>query len=194
MHKGTTHTPFDDGFAVKSGKIRVSDPCYKPDTWCAGTFPAKNGTWFASLEMLCDTGGWGNRVAALTIRHESLKALMVSPSEKLGITVGVDSGQCGFYDEGEYDGIPPVDHDNATGRYSEMCALTLGDPQGGVFNCGVVSSSGYGDGSYDLYIQRDENGDAIAARVVFITDDEEEIDDEDEDDYGDQSDDDEEDD
>lgn len=33
---------------------------------------------------------------------------------------------------------------------------------------GVVSSSGFGDGGYQLYVKNDENGMAIAAEIVFI--------------------------
>ena len=34
------------GFEVKSGKLMVSDPCYKKDTWCQKVLnDVRNGKW-----------------------------------------------------------------------------------------------------------------------------------------------------
>ena len=39
-----------NAFAVSSGALRVTDPCYTPDTWCAGTLEnVKNGIWQAHV-------------------------------------------------------------------------------------------------------------------------------------------------
>jgi hypothetical protein len=48
----------------------------------------------------------------------------------------------------------------------------LGDEQWGVLPNGVVSSSGLGDGSYDVFGYKDENNEYVAFVVVFIYDDE----------------------
>lgn len=39
---------------------------------------------------------------------------------------------------------------------------------------GVATHSGFGDGGYNCYVGRNENGDIVAARIVFISDDKEE--------------------
>ena len=40
----------EKSFEVKSGALRVTDPCYDMETWCAGTLESvKNGKWFAQL-------------------------------------------------------------------------------------------------------------------------------------------------
>lgn len=42
-------------FQVDSGALRVTDPCYEMDVWCAGTLPnVKNGRWMAfTLSLHC---------------------------------------------------------------------------------------------------------------------------------------------
>ena len=39
----------------------------------------------------------------------------------------------------------------------------------GVLEYGVVSSSGYGDGSYTAYVARNDNNQVIAVRIVFLS-------------------------
>jgi hypothetical protein len=42
-------------FAVASGALRVTDPCYKMSTWCAGDLKdVANGTWHAHVGMFLD--------------------------------------------------------------------------------------------------------------------------------------------
>jgi len=58
-----------------------------------------------------------------------------------------------------------------------MCKFTLAQDRWGSYETGVVSSSGYGDGSYPLEIARDRSGFIIGMRVTFIWDSEDEEDD-----------------
>ena len=40
----------EKSFEVKSGALRVTDPCYNMETWCAGTLESvKNGKWLAHV-------------------------------------------------------------------------------------------------------------------------------------------------
>ena len=56
-------------FEVTSGVLRVSDPCYERDTWCAGTIePAIEGYWTAQA-VIFNEGSWGNRVGYLIVQH-----------------------------------------------------------------------------------------------------------------------------
>jgi len=50
----------------------------------------------------------------------------------------------------------------------------------GVVPFGAVSSSGFGDGGYNLYVERDGNGEIVAGRIEFIVEDDDEDDNEDE--------------
>lgn len=200
-------------FLVNSGKIRATDPCYKPDIWCAGSFPARNGMWVATYEKLPhEKTGWGERISRLRIHHldyaqeNLLFQEKWTPDTKLDIVVGVDSGQAGFFDHEvymQYGGdkrSAETDYkwdDNSF--YGRACKCTLSQEripdderekdENGFFitpmfreygtaevlnipefpyAIGAISRSGFGDGSYDLYVKNDENGVAVVAEIVFI--------------------------
>ena len=79
-----------------SDKVRVSDPCYDMDTWCAGTLEnVLPGTYHCFTQRV-DQGDWGVRIGNTEVRHQDY--LNIEPTEKMDIDVGVDSGQCGIYD------------------------------------------------------------------------------------------------
>ena len=62
------------------------------------------------------------------------------------------------------------DYDHVESQwYDEVCKLTLSPKQcGTIGNKGFVSSSGYGDGSYECYIAKNNNDEIIAIRIDFI--------------------------
>jgi hypothetical protein len=156
-------------FAVKSGKLRVSDPCYSRDTWCAGVLDnVENGEWSAEALMFPDamTGNWGTRVAELRVFNgEEPESEWI----KSDIHVGVDSGQGSFFDDSEYPEDPGDYHGDTF--YSKCCGLS--NPVG-TMECGVVSSSGYGDGGYDCHYKVNNAGNIVAAKITFILENEEE--------------------
>jgi hypothetical protein len=167
-------------FEIKSGKIHVTDPCYEVDTCDGYNIPAKNGTWEVQVREV------DSRVAEFTAYHldhepSSVDDLIFDPS----LDCGVDSGQFGIFDAEGYKG--DTDDDDRKWYY-DICRVTCpwwddedwrkhkDDPTYGVTpdGTGFVSSSGYGDGGYSGYFLRDEDGNVVAFRVVFIGDDEEE--------------------
>lgn len=106
-------------FNITSGKIRVTDPCYDRDTWCTGVLEnCANGQWIASTEM-CEDTGWGRRVSELVICHSTLSP--VGDWIESDIVAGVDSGQCGFFDDALY----PEDTDEGS-FYDRVCEGTRG--------------------------------------------------------------------
>lgn len=177
-----------------SGNVVVSDPCYELGTWCQHILTGvKTGRWIAT-KTLSDEGDWGVRVAQLEAyideepKDEDFTHLQ-------NADIGVDSGQAGFFEKDGYRNASllngktfslhsffmPKPEDSKEKQDSDVfygaCgALTLSSEQAGVFPGSVVSSSGYGDGSYDLYVRRDAEGEITAMRLVFIGDDEEEDD------------------
>lgn len=175
------------GFKLEGDKLRVTDPCYTPDTWCSGTLDnVKPGNWCARVGY-CKDGIFSqvDRAAFLQIWHESYAgphdptedvSLHFADYEKADIHVGVDSGQAGFF-------APEVQTwDRGDGRwggdapYWRICKLTTeGEGQFGVIEAGAVSSSGYGDGGYDCFTKR-VDGQVVAAVIVFITAEEDEED------------------
>lgn len=183
-------------FQVESGKLRVSDPCYDKDTWCAGEIKnVKNGEWQACVSY-SDEGNWGIRVATLICVHKDHKLgtwdkhpLDDNTWKKQSFEVGVDSGQAGIFDDKYFKDDSVVA--NLTGKdrlykneilcpkepwYSWCCDRTLAEDSAGVIPFGAVSSSGYGDGCYECYI-KEINGEVIGVAVDFglLNDEEEEV-------------------
>lgn len=183
-------------FEVKSGSLTISDPAYHPGTWCAGKIKARNGWWDAGL-LRGDCGSWGERALVLVAAAPHVDAFRLTELAAMGvlvdsgIDVGVDSGSCGIYDTGSYmvanekalEDLPPharaaldsyIEHGNRhfgghqhDAWHDLNAAFSLSKADGGAFDGGCVSSSGYGDGSYRCLIRKDGD-EAIGVVVVFI--------------------------
>lgn len=173
-------------FEVMSGTLVCSDPCYEIPTWCQGIVEnVKKGKWNAQIERM-NLGDWGERISVLMVSHESNPNPTFDFDEHLPFTAGVDSGQFGFFDKDFYRNdesakdLPKYNFSNDFDRESgdvwyRACAqLTLGDERWGVLPNGVVSSSGIGDGSYDVFAETNPEGEVIALCVVYLWEDEEE--------------------
>lgn len=164
-------------FEIESGKVRVSDPCYDIDTWCATTLEnVKKGKWLAEAEMK-DEGSWGKRVSILRCFHESLTNGMMNEieREKISEEIGVDSGQAGVFDiehfkkDSDTIGVEKLYKEESIGKdepwYSMCCDMTL-SRRAGVIPFGVVSSSGFGDGSYVCEVGR-KDGEISLIEIDF---------------------------
>lgn len=84
------------GTITLGNKVRISDPCYDADTWCAGTLENVLEGKYDCYSQSIDTGSWGVRIASIEVRHKDYGD--VEPVEVQDIDVGVDSGQAGIYD------------------------------------------------------------------------------------------------
>jgi len=190
-------------FEITSGKMVLSDPCYKIPTWCQGVVDrVKNGTWVTEVNKT-DQGGWGERVSYLVAFNEqalkenpALKETLVNGwGKQLPFNFGVDSGQFGFFDNEhyqndksamdltKYDFGDTYDQESGDSWYRAVSNLTLADEQWGVLPFGVVSSSGFGDGSYSVFAVVNEYDEYVGFMAVFIDeneDDEDDYEDEDE--------------
>jgi hypothetical protein len=181
-------------FEVTSGKMVLSDPCYELGTWCQGVAEnVKNGTWVGVLEQ-SDEGAWGVRNSILiSMNVEAMKKNPLLERELMssGDLInwgGVDSGQFGHFDFANYRkdenaiDVPKVWEDEWESQegdkfYRACCYQTLETEDSfGVVPFGVLSSSGYGDGSYPTYGIKDENGEWVGFMTIFIGDDEDEDD------------------
>jgi len=170
-------------FKIESGNVRVSDPCYERDAWCSGVLTdVKKGTWNAYV-LVSDEGEWGSRVKQLLVTHE-----LYRDNENWKIAnfeVGVDSGQAGIFDNKYYkdDSVvarfTDLDRKNKTKIcedepwFSWCCDKTLGIPGGGVVPFGAVSSSGFGDGGYVCFFNKNKDGEIDAIKIVYIPDEDE---------------------
>ena len=178
-------------FELTGSDMRISYPCYEKSTWCSGMISdCLPGRWDAAVSYL-DEGKFGTRVALLTAKHsETVRSFALcnqfraddeyiyyQPGWKIcNLSVGVDSGQAGIFDDAHYrddhvfDGLPEAEHDFQTVWYSHCCDLTLGKQQAGVIPYGVVSSSGYGDGCYTALRHLNAAGKVDCIAVLFLSD------------------------
>lgn len=160
-------------FEVTGGTIMCTDPCYDRGTWCQKEVPAKDGRWIAAAVM-SDEGSSGVRTARLQVKHEDYDGpdRLTDGGEPVDGSFGVDSGQFGFYDGARYP-QDPGDYKGG-GFYTRVCAVHDYEEAGkykanGMVDEGPVASSGYGDGSYDVYAVW-EDGRVVALEAVFIDD------------------------
>lgn len=126
---------------------------------------------------------WRGRIAYLHIRHESVSkpSITLEGFEQMGFNIGVDSGQAGFFDLSKFEVVAAdKDHKDSPEHedFYEACGQkTLGQESWGtVQGMGAVSSSGYGDGGYPLFIKRNDHGQIVEARIVYISEVDEEDD------------------
>lgn len=180
-------------FECLSGRLMISDPCYSRDTWCQGVLKdCEVGTWWAYVvrddrerrisELHAHKGGvpeW-----ALNKGRWELAGVENEFGALEELNVGVDSGQCGIYDDsafpddtGDYGG-----DDEPPSEYRKICEAVNGPDDSfgpGVAivldGRGVCSQSGYGDGGYNVYVSGDrETGLINSVKIVFIGDENEE--------------------
>jgi len=164
-----------------SENVMVSDPCYTPDTWCQTKLDnVLPGLYNVEVERHDEGTGWGVRVSSITVIHKDYED---TDDWEQHSEVGVDSGQCGVFCMTSYrndeiaEGIttPTLDNPfvlpyNDKGGdkwYEKICHFTLCEPQWGLYDTGVVSSSGIGDGLYPLDVMMD--GDKIVGmRLEYL--------------------------
>ena len=174
-------------FEVESGSVMVSDPCYKPGTWCQAKLDdVYNGKWKAWA--IQRDGRVAELIASCMIVDDpyDIGETLIDPERKKPFDIGVDSGQCGIFDAKHYqqdsDIVDDPEFDAILGEgttkhgvgdrwYNACCDITLEGGEG-VIPFGVVCQSGYGDGSYDLYVEK-HAGKIISIKIVFIGPDEE---------------------
>lgn len=167
-------------------KVVVSDPCYTIPTWCQIIVDDVLPGYYQPSICRIDLDGWGNRISGLSCVHEDYMGkedeLKLSWVEHSGV-IGVDSGQAGIfsmesYRNDEMVGEEPVfdfgisfDMTETGDVWYRMCAYkTLSEKSWGVYDEGVVSSSGIGDGSYDLYVLRNNEDKVVGFCIDFLLD------------------------
>jgi hypothetical protein len=166
-----------------SKNVRVSDPCYDNDVWCktqlTNVYP---GEYNVSVEK-SDEGDWGNRVSRLSVIHKGYVMECEDESNwEEHSNIGVDSGQAGIFCETSYrndeivesittpevDFVLPYDDGAGDKWYGKVCKFTLTEPQWGLYDTGVVTSSGFGDGGYPLDVVRNDDGEIVGMRITYI--------------------------
>jgi hypothetical protein len=156
---------------VKTSKIRVTDPCYDPETTPSRCFTVigkvKKGIW-KCVATVVDMPTCGKRVSELWMHHSDIDELEYGDDYVDYVTV--DSGQCGFFFNNDFKKLYK-DRERSDEWYDMVCEENQNE--GIILDEGVVTSSGLGDGAYDVFVSEDEDGNVESIRVVFIDLDEE---------------------
>lgn len=144
-------------------KIQVSDPSYNFGD--SGTITLENilnGKYLATIEFENDC------IAYLHICHQDFFN-DIFEFENIGF-IAVDSGQAGFFDFNYFIHNHGGTFDNLHSFYGSACAITSSPLQAGIINnFGVVSSSGFGDGCYNVFVAKNDDNKIIAAYISFIS-------------------------
>ena len=177
-------------FKIESNRMVLSDPCYEHPknggTWCQGIANVVNGIWEADIEKI---DGRISKLYAYNLNAAIDDPTIKSRIEKFGgtplpITGGVDSGQFGFFDYNMYrndesakdltkaDFGDDFDINEGDSWYRACCELTLSDEAWGTIPFGVVSRTGYGDGSYQVTGIKNSNSEYVALSIIFIEENE----------------------
>jgi hypothetical protein len=180
IHYITTTVPF--GKITLSSKVQVTDPSYNLDVWCTKTIENMLPGEYGTFATIADRGMLGRRVSELMIVHNSVELSNLQFIKTVTGDIGVDSGNCGFFDYEKYKEAKEAD-DKFEAEHNDIGPFTnkwwsISDKAralgGTLDDWGVLSHSGYGDGGYDLYLAYDESGEnVIAAKVVYMYDEEE---------------------
>lgn len=164
-------------FGLSQPLLRVSDPCYEKETWCAFTIEAVPGQWRARA-TLEDDGPRAYRVSRLTVAHSSIEGIPdFSKFEAKPVgNAGVDSGQCGFFDDARYpEDEAQFEYDGPT-FYGEICRVLSSKYEYGESEYqadvipggfGAASHTFYGDGGYPCRVLRNAEGKVVAAYLWY---------------------------
>ena len=149
-------------------EVVVSDPSYNLSTWCLATLDnVKPGT-YKGYAVVADEGEWGSRVAYLAVINETNTDIDINAIENEvydmeteSTDIGVDSGLCGIYAKDFFKQM------QSDGDWLERCeAINIGKADT-LEEAAVVSSTGYGDGCYCLYVNRNYHGEIDALVVDY---------------------------
>jgi hypothetical protein len=177
-------------------EVMVSDPHYTEPTWCQIKLDnVKPGNYIAYHKTYeyTDGGFLPSMILVIHQDHNDDEDLVWDLEDG---EVGVDSGQAGIfsYETFRKDGlemeVPTVgwdgksfewlesimkDKEDGDDWYLKMTKMTLTTERWGTYDQGIVSRSGQGDGSYNLYTASID-GEVVAMAVDFAVEEEPVID------------------
>lgn len=141
-------------FNVSSGQIRIGDPCYKEIEF-SPIYKASNGVW--EVQIFQQREGRNTRVLGISALCKSKTKVFKTKV----IELGVDSGQMAI---GDVTNFLPENED----WYDTLCDLSLSEENCGIFlNSGIVTESGWGDGTYPVTLLIGENDEVVGVDIDF---------------------------
>lgn len=167
MKKKYIHLEPVGAISIPSGKVVVSDPCYKLDVWCMGTVdnlrPGEYEVcYYAGDPEDIDIG------RCFYINHTSEPAPTRSTKwiTKAG-EFGMDAGMGCIYDYDEY-AVTHNDDRSFDRFWDEVCSDRDICHDGiRVYPKGVICPSGYGDGGFEVKLRYNADEQVIGVMVLF---------------------------
>lgn len=147
-----------------TGTLDVTDPCYRKDVWCRINNVSIKPGEYQCIAWLFDRGDWRNRVAEMGIFLNGIIPVRTKWERYPG-RIGVDAGLAGIFENKP---------DFTSDQWNEVCSLCdkAGYPlvivQDGPLFKGFFTSSGHGDGEYALLVCKNETGEIVAMKIVFM--------------------------
>jgi hypothetical protein len=142
-----------------SNEVMVSDPGNQSGAWCQHKL-----TNVLPGEYLCTVQKFEDRLRGKTnsyiiVVHKDYNTEDKLNWRKLSFDIGVDSGQAGIfsietYRNNEVFVTGSRKENDGEEWYRNICDFTLYPPFWGTYPNGIVSSSGTGDGSYELRVAK----------------------------------------
>jgi len=144
--------------------VRVTDPMYTRDVWCAGTVNNVLAGEYAPVVGFAYEGAYGRRNTYVQVNHVDYPD--ATPDTPVKFEVGVDSGMAGIFAEDYYFEQLKNLEDS---WFNQIDKVVLSRKRAGLTdNNGVVCCSGYGDGIYQAMIAKNDDGKVVAIRVQFL--------------------------
>ena len=145
-------------FRVSCGSLTVCDPSAMDDE-IRRVDNVLNGDW-QGLVSTKNELPYGNCVAFLIAETKGGKP--ATPWERQHFKVPIEAGMASIGDTDAFVAVADTD-----GWLNRCLKLTDRRSQAGIFEGGIVSSSGYGDGYYACYARRDEDGKVVSVMLDF---------------------------
>lgn len=143
--------------------IDITDPCYDKDVWCRmNSVPIKAGEYHCIKWIHTEKGelnGEPYKDTIVGILGIYLDGIIPQQKKMIEIGfIGVDAGLAGFFENKP---------DYSDKEWDNFCnRIKNGDAW--MFDEGVFSSSGYGDGCYKVYAYKNLNEETTALEIRFI--------------------------
>lgn len=138
------------------GTVDATDPCYNHDVWCRmNGIPVCDGEYDCVIWKTQEPDE-PSRVARIGIYLRGIVPVQ-DKMECIG-EIGVDAGLAGFF-------MNKPDYSDA--EWVALCDL-LSNGDAWIRSEGFFSSSGYGDGGYDVCAYKQPDGRASALEIVFL--------------------------
>lgn len=148
---------------IAEDKIVVADPSF--DYGDSGMVLLKkvlSGKYFSNVTTA------DNLITSLKICHSDYKNSDLN-FERYRF-IAVDSGQAGFFDKDYFVKNQGGTFGDLNSFYGLACSITMSPKQAGVIRKkGVVASSGFGDGSYLLFVAKNSANKIVSAYIEFIS-------------------------